>query len=59
MDKPYSIELVANKKAFELKEKGHTWEEIRTELNLAKDEVETIKFNYKSLKVREANERVK
>lgn len=47
--KPFHCELIANKKAFEMRKVGTEWEEIRKTLNMGFEELRHIMENYKQI----------
>ena len=47
--KPYHVELIANKKAFEMRKLGVEWEEIRQTLNICFEELRHIIANYNQI----------
>ena len=47
--KPYHIELIANKKAFEMRKLGVEWDEIRQTLNICFEELRHIIANYNQI----------
>ena len=55
--KPFSIELIANKKAFEMRKVGTEWEEIRKTLNMGFEELRHIVQNYNQINQAKQNER--
>ena len=55
--KPYHVELIANKKAFELRKLGVEWEEIRKTLNMGFEELRHIITNYNQIKQAKQNDR--
>ena len=55
--KPFSIELIANKKAFEMRKVGTEWEEIRKTLNMGFEELRHIVQNYNQINQAKQNDR--
>ena len=55
--KPYHVELIANKKAFEMRKLGVEWEEIRKTLNMGFEEIRHIITNYNQIKQAKQNDR--
>lgn len=47
--RPFHCEIIANKKAIELKRSGMEWDAIRTQLNISFDEMKQITENYEQL----------
>ena len=47
--KPYHVELIANKKAFEMRKLGVEWDEIRQTLNICFEELRHIIANYNQI----------
>ena len=47
--RPFHCELIANKKAFEMRKVGVEWEEIRKTLNMGFEELRHIMENYKQI----------
>jgi hypothetical protein len=55
--KPYHVELIANKKAFELRKLGVEWDEIRQTLNICFEELRHIITNYNQINQAKQNDR--
>jgi flagellar biosynthesis chaperone FliJ len=55
--KPYHIELIANKKAFEMRKLGVEWEDIRKTLNICFEELRHIITNYNQINQAKQNDR--
>ena len=55
--KPFSIELIANKKAFEMRKVGVEWEDIRKTLNMGFEELRHIIQNYNQINQAKQNDR--
>ena len=55
--KPFSAELIANKKAFEMRKLGVEWEEIRKTLNMGFEELRHIIQNYNQINQAKQNDR--
>ena len=55
--KPYHVELIANKKAFEMRKVGTDWEEIRQTLNICFEELRHIIENYDQILKAKQNDR--
>jgi orotate phosphoribosyltransferase-like protein len=47
--KPYHVELIANKKAVQLKKNGIEWHEISKQLNISCEELNHIIENYNQI----------
>jgi flagellar biosynthesis chaperone FliJ len=56
-NKPYHVELIANKKAFEMRKVGTDWEEIRKTLNICFEELRHIIANYNQINQAKQNDR--
>ena len=55
--KPFHCELIANKKAFEMRKVGTEWEEIRKTLNMGFEELRHIIANYNQINQAKQNDR--
>jgi len=55
--KPFHCELIANKKAFEMRKVGVEWEEIRKTLNMGFEELRHIIQNYNQINQSKQNDR--
>jgi hypothetical protein len=55
--RPYHCELIANKKAFELRKLGEEWEDIRKHLNICFEELRHIIANYNQILKAKQNDR--
>ena len=55
--KPFHCELIANKKAFEMRKVGVEWEEIRKTLNMGFEELRHIIQNYNQILKAKQNDR--
>ena len=55
--KPFHCELIANKKAFEMRKVGIEWEEIRKTLNMGFEELRHIIQNYNQINQAKQNDR--
>lgn len=55
--KPFHCELIANKKAFELRKLGVEWDEIRQTLNICFEELKHIITNYNQILKAKQNDR--
>ena len=55
--KPFHCELIANKKAFEMRKVGTEWEEIRKTLNMGFEELRHIIQNYNQINQAKQNDR--
>ena len=55
--KPFHCELIANKKAFEMRKVGTEWEEIRKTLNMGFEELRHIIQNYNQILKAKQNDR--
>ena len=55
--KPFHVELIANKKAFEMRKLGVEWEEIRKTLNMGFEEIRHIITNYNQILKAKQNDR--
>lgn len=55
--KPFHCELIANKKAFEMRKLGVEWEEIRKTLNMGFEELRHIVQNYNQINQAKQNDR--
>lgn len=55
--KPFSAELIANKKAFEMRKLGVEWEEIRKTINMGFEELRHIIANYNQINQAKQNDR--
>jgi flagellar biosynthesis chaperone FliJ len=55
--KPFHCELIANKKAFEMRKVGTEWEEIRKTLNMGFEELRHIITNYNQINQAKQNDR--
>ena len=55
--RPYHCELIANKKAFELRKLGEEWEDIRKHLNMGFEELRHIITNYNQINQAKQNDR--
>jgi hypothetical protein len=55
--KPYHVELIANKKAFEMRKVGVEWEDIRKTLNICFEELRHIIENYNQILKAKQNDR--
>lgn len=55
--KLYHCELIANKKAFEMRKLGVEWEEIRKTLNMGFEELRHIIQNYNQINQAKQNDR--
>jgi len=47
--RPFHCEIIANKKAIDLKRSGMEWDAIRAQLNISFDEMKRIIENYEQL----------
>ena len=54
--KSYHVELIANKKAFELRKLGEEWEDIRKQLNMGFEELRHIIANYNQINQAKQND---
>ena len=57
LTKPFHCELIANKKAFEMRKVGTEWEEIRKTLNMGFEELRHIIQNYNQILKAKQNDR--
>lgn len=57
--KPFHCELIANKKAFEMRKVGVEWEEIRKTLNMGFEELRHIIQNYNQILKAKQNDRAR